>query len=254
MQTKNVVVVLLGVIAALGVMSVFVSGTDIYIPAPARLNETSDTTFNYSQYDDESNDAFAGNITELTMDVIFQTKAWQGYFGNISGTITLDDANNWTFYNWSTAEPQGEVYASTNSSIRWENVTCFDFYNDTELNVTVLEERYGIEEDDDDSINSTFNWTDHDPWHVGYVTLTGCPTTYIFQEDSRQLENFENIMIYEPGEDAIIFGARIENDEVNLTDLVGFDNTTTDFQMLVLEDGHDNDTDVTTYYFFVELE
>ena len=37
-------------------------------------------------------------------------------------------------------------------------------------------------------------------------------------------------------------------------DVLGFDNTAHDFEMLVLENGHETDTSTTTYFFYVELE
>src|SRR3989344_7466384 len=38
--------------------------------------------------------AYAGNVTALVISHTRNTEAWQGYYGNITGTITLDDANN----------------------------------------------------------------------------------------------------------------------------------------------------------------
>ena len=45
-----------------------------------------------------------------------------------------------------------------------------------------------------------------------------------------------------------IFASLLEDDAV------GFDGATHDFEMLVLEDGHETDTSASTYYFWVELE
>ena len=42
--------------------------------------------------------AQAGNVTQLTITHIMITKRWQGYYGNVTGTITLDDADNNTMY------------------------------------------------------------------------------------------------------------------------------------------------------------
>ncbi len=56
-------------------------------------------------------EAEAGNVTALSVDAQIITQAWQGYYGNITGTITLDDADNITFYDWSLSSPTGEIYA-----------------------------------------------------------------------------------------------------------------------------------------------
>ena len=74
-----------------------------------------------------NNSAYAGNITYLGISGISVTQSWQGYFGNVSGAIILADNNNNAIYNWTLAEPSGEVYSSTNSSITWSSIQCFNF-------------------------------------------------------------------------------------------------------------------------------
>ena len=64
-----------------------------------------------------STKAEAGNVTELNISATVVTRGWQGYYGNVSGTITLDDGLNNTMYSWALADPEGEVYASRNNSI-----------------------------------------------------------------------------------------------------------------------------------------
>ena len=59
--------------------------------------------------------AIAGNVTEINIDGFTTTQTWQGYYGNISGSIQLANADNKVMYNWSLASPQGEIYASTTS-------------------------------------------------------------------------------------------------------------------------------------------
>jgi hypothetical protein len=61
--------------------------------------------------------ALAGNVTELSISGFSITQSWQGYFGNVTGTIMLSDSSDNVMYNWSLASPEGEIYASTNSSI-----------------------------------------------------------------------------------------------------------------------------------------
>jgi hypothetical protein len=71
--------------------------------------------------------AQAGNVTEINIFGYSITKSWQGYFGNVSGTMTLSDSANNVMYNWSIVSPRGQVYASTNNSIQWENIQCFNY-------------------------------------------------------------------------------------------------------------------------------
>ncbi|MFH1801966.1 MAG: hypothetical protein ABH864_00780 [archaeon] len=78
--------------------------------------------------DEASNSsAFAGNITEIVVTAYSTTQSWQGYVGNVSGAVELADASGDVLYNWSAAQPDGEVYASTSSSISWRNIQCFNF-------------------------------------------------------------------------------------------------------------------------------
>ena len=60
--------------------------------------------------------AIAGNVTEITLTAFTTTQSWQGYYGNVSGTIQLADASDNVLYNWSLASPEGEVYSTRNSS------------------------------------------------------------------------------------------------------------------------------------------
>ena len=60
----------------------------------------------------DSEVAYAGNITELNIVGTTITQTWQGFVGNVSGTITLDDSENNTLINWSLGDPEGEVYAT----------------------------------------------------------------------------------------------------------------------------------------------
>ncbi|MCX6749909.1 MAG: hypothetical protein NTZ83_00460, partial [Candidatus Pacearchaeota archaeon] len=50
-------------------------------------------------------DAIAGNVTELSITGFSTTQSWQGYFGNITGTIQLADSGDNVMYNWSLASP-----------------------------------------------------------------------------------------------------------------------------------------------------
>ena len=60
--------------------------------------------------------AKAGNVSALVIAHTRVTEAWQGYYGNITGTITLDDADNFTLYNWNLPDPRGEIYASNGTN------------------------------------------------------------------------------------------------------------------------------------------
>ena len=217
-----------------------------------------------------THDAISGNVSELTIYGYSTTQAWQGYFGNVSGTIQLADANDNVMYNWSLANPEGEVYASTNSSISWTNIQCFNFtatgtYEDesgnggtTNLNGTnlsILESMFNIASTDVDGVDETFSLIGagtHDLFYTANQQFSEgeCRSTRVFDSTGQGVSNnFEEVLLYEPVSKSIIFAALLEEASV-----LGFDGNDYDFEMLVLEDGHGTDTAVTTYYFFVELE
>jgi hypothetical protein len=224
--------------------------------APTTLTPGLTTTYDPLNRAPQYVDAYAGNITALEIIALGQTKAWQGYYGNITGTITLDDVNNFTFYNWTSIEPQGQIYATLNDSISWLAVDCYDYAN-TDMDWNEIETYYNIEVDDVDGVNETFNETTHPNFQVGSVTMTGCPTTWIYQNDTRQSDNFVNVLLWDMSNNDTgwIYTTTIENKTSGslINDLTCYNGEECDFQILVNEDGHGTDTNPTVYYFWVEL-
>ncbi len=213
--------------------------------------------------------AYAGNVTELTITGTSTTQSWQGYFGNVSGAIELADSSGNALYNWSLANPSGEVYASVNGSITWSNIQCFNFTaseaggdesgnggttNAQGINVTTLETRYGLGSTDTDGVDETFSLVGsvHDAFFTASQSFSAgeCPSTALYDSTGAGVDgNFEEALLYEPATGAVVFASLLESGSVN-----GFDGSDYDFEMLVLEDGHSGDVSTTTYYFFVELE
>lgn len=194
----------------------------------------------------QTNAAIAGNVTELTISGSSITQAWQGYFGNVTGSIQLADSSNNVLYNWSLADPEGEVYASTSNSIAWASVACYDLAT----NGDALETTFGIDNADVDGLDETFNSATHSEFYTNSVQFAanGCNSTAVYDSTQASVAgNFEEVLLTD-GSD-IIFTSILEESAVN-----GFDGADHDFEMLVLEDGHLTDVATTTYYFYVELE
>lgn len=256
MKKKSVLITGLLILIVLSTYLVMAAGD---VPAaPKGVVREGSTRFDPTNYADQTQDIVAGNITQLTIDAISQTRAWAGFYGNISGTITLDDASNYTFYNWTSAEPQGQVYATLTNTVDWNNLNCMDFTDVTgNVNETIFENHYGIETDDVDGVEETFNWTNHPAFTVGYRSFTGCPTTYVYQNDAAQSTNFVNVLLADDNNDADgwVFTTLIENKDANQTgtDKACYNGEDCDFQILVADDGHDTNVAVTTYYIWVEL-
>jgi hypothetical protein len=214
--------------------------------------------------------AFAGNITEISMPGgEGTTQAWAGYYGNVSGTIQLADGSNNVLYNWSLASPEGEVFASTNNSIVWNHIQCFNFTSSgnyisdeagnggaTNLygtNLTQLENQYGVRSTDIDGVDETFYLLGGGTHNIFYVNSNQfdegeCQNTRIFDSSGGGVDNnFEEVLLYEPTTSSVIFGSLLNED------VPGFDNKQHDFEMLVLENGHLTDINTTTYYFYAVM-
>jgi hypothetical protein len=206
--------------------------------------------------------AKAGNVTALVIDSVRATEAWQGYYGNVTGTITLDDADNFTLYDWSIPTPQGEIYASNHSTVTWSEIFCVNLShtNGTNsngetpgFNYTSLELDFGINETDMDGVNETFNdtYVDATGFRVGNVQIDstdGCSMTHPYTTQAYSTA-WEELLLTD--NTSIVFTSLIRDSADGFQDTTG---DTYDFQMLVLENGHVGAEQGTTpYYFFVEL-
>ncbi|NTV24033.1 MAG: hypothetical protein HGA85_06725 [Nanoarchaeota archaeon] len=230
----------------------------VEVPMGAQeVTEGAESTINASNYAAQSIEAYAGNISQLTLRGTGQTKHWQGYYGEVTGTLTLDDAANWTLYDWPVQEPTGEIYATVNTTPDWINVQCFDFATMQ----APWEAFYNMTPLDSDGINETFNMTTHPQVVVGEYTIlpNTCPSTFTHVNDQFQTEDFVQLLLSDSA-DRLIFTTIIENKDLgNGTDPVGYNNVAHDFQLLVAEDGTSSpggvrNTATTTYYFYLDIQ
>lgn len=197
--------------------------------------------------DPTSVEAQAGNVTELNIFGYSTTQAWQGYFGNVTGTLMLADSSDNVMYNWSLANPEGEIYASQSPSVNWEAVECFNWSE----NGLALESSFNIEADDVDGVNETFSYASgHSLFYANNreISQDSCMSAHMFDSSgSNENASYQEVLLWD-GSD-VVFTSLLEESSV-----FGFDGRDHDFEMLVLEDGHADDTDTTPYYFYVELE
>ena len=190
--------------------------------------------------------ALAGNVTEINFVANTITNTWQGYYGNITGTIVLGNANNQSMYNWNLSSPSGQVYATRTSSVpAWASVFCAN-----QVNVTAEDTALGVNVSvDQDSVNKTFiNTTAFSAFYVGSKNINStqnCRAVNLFNGTAAPSSNFQEVLLNDGT--SMIYTALITNDAN------GFDNRTHDFQMLVGENGHNGDVTATPYYFYLEL-
>jgi hypothetical protein len=194
--------------------------------------------------------AQAGNVSNILIDDMRITTHWQGYYGTVTGTISLADAKNNTLFNWQLADPSGEIYATNSSFISWTNITCMNLSGSAEsgsrsvLNTSIVETAFNITPSEMDGINETFNYTYSSVFSVGafqFDSTSNCPMAYTYIGNVSQQGSFLEVLM-------------TDNTSVILTSLLehnreGFNGQSLDFQMLV-PTSSDSGTD---YYMFVEL-
>ncbi len=187
-----------------------------------------------------------GSITIMKLNATTQNPRWKAYVGNVTGTLTLDDANDNSIFQWSLTRVTGEVYATrTSGNINWSGVNCS---NSTHLG---LEDVAMNHTNFDDNISRTFNAISHSGFFVGTreIIQNTCRSIHTLNS-SREQSRFEEVALYD-GTNAtngnIIYSAPLQQDAPS------FDNSTYDFQMIVPENGLATWSSSTAYYFYVEL-
>ena len=185
--------------------------------------------------------ALAGNLTQINLYSFSTTQSWQGYYGNVTEIIILSDSIGNNLYNWSKNHPTGQVYATRAISVNFSNFRCA---NHTEINSE--EEFIGHNSGDVDSVTNTFNQNNHPEFYVGnsLISEDNCNSTNIFDENGIQTTKFFNVLLSD-GASNIIYTSILEQSEI------GFDSRFHDFQMIVGENGKDEET--TSNYFYLEV-
>jgi hypothetical protein len=186
-----------------------------------------------------------GTINTLTLNTIQQDSNWKAYVGNISGMLTLDDADGFTIYQWAlgNAEVTGELYVSRSDNITWSTINCSN-----ESLIETEQTLMGFAASSVDDINKTFNYTTHNPITVAGRTIDAdtCRSTSTFVSDAAQniaSADFPEMLL--ASETNMIYVSPL-NDDAN-SYATG---QTMDFQMIVPDDVT---VASTTYYFYIEL-
>ena len=199
-----------------------------------------------SRYNDSvtpgSTDAQAGNLTQLQLNSTGVTRTWQGFYGNITGTLILADSAGNNFYDWNVSTPSGQVYASRNDTISWTGVDCID-----PATITAEESYLGKDATDPDSITNTFTATNHPSFFIGSSETTSCPSTQAYGDGGSQDSEFWQVLLQDTSSNTI-YTTIIEEAVTQ-----GFNNLPWHFQLLVGENGQPGNEAPTPYYFYVEL-
>lgn len=187
--------------------------------------------------------AQGGNITTLSISTRSQTKNWQGFVGNITGSIILEDASNSSLYAWNLTNISGEIYASRNGTIDWSYISV---QNDCEVD----EELTGK---GSDRVSKTFSPSANTVnFSVGTIQInssTSCAVLPFVNNSKQKTTNlFENILLTRgttPNGNQSIYVGILENG------VHGYDGQVYNFQILVPVN---KTSGFTTYYIYAEIE
>ncbi len=199
-----------------------------------------------------------GYIFIMNLSGDSQNARWKAFAGNVSGKLTLDDANSNTIYDWSFATISGEIYATRHSaSVNWSGINC------APLNATETENINLSHTNKDDNISATFVTLDNQAMTVGSVSVKAdtCRTINVYQnsqDTGGAGDVFEELILYDRGnfswdQNQTSFGKIVYAQNLQ-GDTTGFDNVNTfDFQLIVPERGSQGWSSSTPYYFYMEL-
>ena len=199
-----------------------------------------------------------------------QNTRWKAYVGNVTGTLTLDDASSNTIYQWTLSTVTGEVFSTRASgSINWSGINC-TWIADGKINATqgITSSNRTPEHNEnivlshtspDDNITATFSLANHSSMTVGSVAIgkNNCFTTQTRQNDNAQVfldsdnANYTEILLYDGAYNKtsgnLVYATFIYDD------LEGYNSQSYDFQMILPESAAVGFTSSTAYYFYVEL-
>ncbi len=232
----------------------YVSSLTVYTmvraePEGASLDYKSNSTKSASSPANRTDDK--GYIHVLTLETIQQNIKWKAYVGNVSGTLVLRDADDYSIYEWpSGGAPDGEVYITRNSTIDWSTIQCA---NDTEI--TQEQNSLGHAAAAADNINNTFSSNLHEQFDVGENTISSstCKSmaTWVNNTAQTMAEDalFQEVLLMDTSE-RIVYASLIDQDTSSYRDDGATTNITYDFQAIIPDiDG----AGVSTYYFYVEI-
>ncbi len=242
-QTYNVLsAITLSIITVVAVITLFLSTVDAIPIGPIIDNYTTESSSITT--DAKSITTPRTTVTTMLLDLsTAQSQKWKAYVGNVSGSLILADADNYSVYQWNLVAYTGEVYASRQNTITWADINCSTVQNltqdDSDLSLSVT---------DTDSVTNTFNSsTVHTAMTVGTRTLGGCYAIRTNNLTGQQSESadaqFQEIALSDGASN--VYAAHLEED------IMGFDNNSYDFQIIVPEATSGASS---AYYFYLELD
>ena len=182
-----------------------------------------------------------GTITTIIINATTQNPHWKAYVGNVTGKLILEDAKNYSIYEWSLSTIAGEVYVTRDNNINWSSIKCANSTHVDSEDVSMNHTSSAV-----DSINNTFSLSTHNPFWTASTEFTEdeCDytlTTYVNDSTQSGTSDFQEILLWDGT--SIVYTTILENKTQ------GFDLGYYDFQMIVPEKGWAGPVSSTSYYF-----
>lgn len=224
---------LLWVIAAVAVLA-----TAYAAPGGATLNPaTPNDNGVYPSPSAGTVDITSGHIYQTNLTTEMSTYHWAGIYGNASGTLVLGDTSSNKMFEWDAKASY--VFFDDDNTVSWDNLdaaTC----TQVEGNFTFLQGTIS------DSCDETFTGTGDPAFKsiADNVANTIAANTY----DSSATANWVTYALSDTSNADIVFAA-----EVKATADDAYDGTYSNYQVILPENGNNNDSNPTTYYVWIEL-
>lgn len=236
---------MLTIVIAITMMSIYVAGD----PTGAQLTNLS-TSQKAATAPDFGNHS-KGAIHTIGLAATQQDNKWKAYVGNVSSAFVLDDADDYSIFQWTITSFTGQVYITRNSSITWGNVDCATAANKEEEDTTI-----GQTSTAEDSVNSTFVTLGHKEFYVGakQIVADDCYAAATNANDTAQVASattpFTEVLLWD-SDGKMLYTTFVESDASSYRD-DGTPGSTFDFQAIVPESGNAG-TPAFFYYFYIEL-
>jgi hypothetical protein len=240
------------ILAAIVVCAVFAMAMPAIVRAgPQGAGYDEGATGTFTKATSGTDAAKGGYISEANLSTSSQTTKWQGYYGNVSGHIALEDASGNEMYNWTWAASNGgEVFAVARASV--PTFTDVDTNDITAANVdTALTTDGTWSGTGSDSVAITFGGdNDNSVFYVSGQTVGATSRNKMNTlKSSGGVSAFEEVILTDQGAindvSDMIWTCLINDNAEN------FKGTTSDYQMIVPTT--DSGDATVTYYFYVEL-
>ncbi|MFH1306574.1 MAG: hypothetical protein ABIH83_02875 [Candidatus Micrarchaeota archaeon] len=187
--------------------------------------------------------AWGGNITRVNLTINSSTLHWQGFYGTISGTLTLAGGNS-TLRLWNASNITGQIYVSRDSNVNFTGI------NATSANLSQVDSAFSFLGGASDSAPNTGTDSANSAFSIGQYRVYANTYPKILTRNSTGSSVWEQVVLRHStdgdSEDFVFVGL------VNSSG-VAYNGDSAHFQLIVPEDAA-GDASATTYYFYGELQ